>query len=140
MHTDGGSRGNPGPAGAGVHIEANGKEYLFGYFLGERTNNQAEYLALICGIQTILKLFNTDDIDELQVIMDSEVVVKQLNGEYQVKEPILKQYNGQVLRLVKKFPMVKFTHTLREKNKHADFAVNQVLDIQHGIGQSSKTN
>lgn len=135
LQTDGGARGNPGPAGAGVYITAGEKEYLFGFFLGHTTNNQAEYLALISGLQTILKLFDVSEIERIDAILDSEVVVKQLNGEYQVKDAVLKGFHQLVLRLVKKFPMVKFTHTLREKNKHADFAVNHVLDLQDGISQ-----
>ena len=140
MQTDGGSRGNPGPAAGGVHIVTPEREYIFGYSFGKMTNNQAEYWALISGLESLKKVLKPEQITELTIIMDSEVVVKQMLGEYKVKDEVLQRLHALVKRLVQRFPMVKFSHALREKNVEADLAVNQVLDIQDGINNvTSKT-
>lgn len=146
LQTDGGSRGNPGPSAAGVLIKTSDREYVFGFYLGTMTNNQAEYLALIQGLKVIKKIFSKQTIKELEVRLDSELLVKQLNGQYQIKDPTLRQYADQVRKLVltlpigdSAVPMVQFKHIYREENQLSDFAVNQVLDIQDGISKPAQT-
>ncbi|HVY67455.1 MAG TPA: ribonuclease HI family protein [Patescibacteria group bacterium] len=125
LHTDGGARGNPGPAGIGVVIENSGlvvarrKAYI-----GEATNNVAEYRALILALQEALALGGS----ELDVVMDSELVVRQMNGQYKIKQPALAALAGEVLRLKNNFTRVSFRHVRREFNKEADALVNQAID------------
>jgi ribonuclease HI len=139
LFTDGGARGNPGPAGAGVHIQTGTKDYTYGLYLGERTNNQAEYLALTLGLEYLIEL---EEIDvqsmSIEVFLDSELVVKQLNGEYKVRDAGLLPYYNAVKGLEASFPMIKFIHIPRIKNVVADRAVNKVLDLQYGITKSSQ--
>lgn len=133
MHTDGGARGNPGPAGAGVFIY-NGKGEIVRkahLFLGKMTNNEAEYQAVILGLETLKKTFGKDRIRDLQieVRLDSELVCKQLRGEYQVKEDklvplFMKIWNARVAD----FANVSFEHIPREKNTEADKLANQAMD------------
>lgn len=146
--TDGGARGNPGPGAAGIYItiqtekSSGAKEYLLGFYLGEVTNNQAEYLALIAGLKAINNLFKNEDITKLDIKLDSELIIKQLNSEYKVKNPSLKNLFQQVQQLLKVFPacagkpVVQFSYIRREANQKADFAVNQVLDLQNGINST----
>ncbi|HEX9679747.1 MAG TPA: ribonuclease HI family protein [Candidatus Saccharimonadales bacterium] len=138
IYTDGGARGNPGSAAAGVVIVTEKTEYQSGYYLGERTNNQAEYLALILALEQLNQLedakqINHQDLTTLNVYLDSELVVKQLNHEYKVKDPDLQKLNQQVQALAKAFSMIKFKHIPREENRRADAIVNQVLDLQIGL-------
>ncbi len=130
VYTDGGSRGNPGPAGTGVVI-SNDEAVLeaFGAYLGVRTNNQAEYEALLAGLERAAK--HTDD--ELSVIMDSELIVRQMNGQYKVKSPELKKLHHQAKALCENFKSVTFTHTLREGNKQADALVNRAIDAKEAV-------
>jgi ribonuclease HI len=126
INTDGGARGNPGPAGIGVVI-ANSSGKIIGRhkkYIGEATNNVAEYKALILALQEVFKL----GAQELLINMDSELVVRQMQGSYKIKEPNLKILAGEVLTLIKKFKNVSFAHVLREKNKEADELVNQAID------------
>jgi len=95
-------------------------------FGGKLTNNQAEYMALILGLKTAVK----EKISELEVFMDSELVVKQLNGEYRVKDLEMQQLKAQVDELLEDFNKISFTHVRREKNKHADRLVNLILDAK----------
>jgi len=127
LYTDGGARGNPGPAAAGAVIFVGENEYHYGVYLGEKTNNQAEYLALQIGLGIVSKRFKTDA-ELVEVFMDSELIVKQLNGLYKVKDPGLKVLNEEVKKLVSTLPMVKFNHIPREKNTQADQILNEVLD------------
>jgi len=126
VYTDGGSRGNPGPAAIGVALP--GKEY--GEYLGERTNNQAEYEAVIFALKKIKKLIGKKKAKELdvEVRMDSELVVKQLNGEYKILEKDLQPLFLEIWNLKLDFKKVEFVHVSREKNKKADKIVNRVLD------------
>jgi len=131
VYTDGGARGNPGPAGIGVVIQRSSggsAETLeeFGAYIGEATNNQAEYAALLAGLDRARK--HTDA--ELTCTLDSELVVKQLNGEYKVKSEQLKKLVHQVRSLEQHFKSVTYRHTLREGNKQADALVNRALDAQ----------
>lgn len=126
MHTDGGSRGNPGPAAIGVVIKKNDVVVReLGIFLGEKTNNEAEYAALITGLQTCKEM----GITELICKLDSELVVKQVNGEYKVKEARLRELWNNVKKLEGSFETITFVHVLRQDNKEADGVVNKTLDL-----------
>ncbi len=132
VETDGGSRGNPGPAAIGVVLkDAEGhlvKSY--GEAIGIATNNQAEYQALVFALQKLKALLGGEKSKrtEINVFMDSELVVRQLSGKYKMEEetlfaPFIKIWN---LRLG--FKEVKFHHVPREKNREADRLVNEALD------------
>jgi ribonuclease HI len=131
INTDGGARGNPGPAGIGVTIvEESGaaikelKEYI-----GEQTNNVAEYEALILALKETKKLFEGKLSDiEIEVRMDSELVVRQIEGRYKVKEPTLKEKFAEVKKLLENIPNITFTHVRREQNTRADELVNEAID------------
>ncbi|MBL8015312.1 MAG: ribonuclease HI family protein [Candidatus Doudnabacteria bacterium] len=125
LFTDGGSRGNPGNAATG-YLLYNEKELVEkgGDFLGQQTNNFAEYTGLASGLRLALK----HGVTELICKLDSELVVKQLNGQYKVKHPDIKPLHAVVKELAAQFKSVKFTHVLRAENKEADAIVNEVLD------------
>ncbi|MBI2607742.1 MAG: ribonuclease HI family protein [Candidatus Doudnabacteria bacterium] len=126
IYTDGGARGNPGPAAIGVVIyDAKGKIIdRIGRYIGETTNNQAEYSALITALAKAAEL----QAREVKCFLDSELVVKQLSGEYKVKEQGLQSRVKEVLRLSNKFESVVFRHVSREENRLADKLVNLALD------------
>jgi len=135
IFTDGGARGNPGPAGAGWLIYEDDPSTSSGRllakskkYLGEKqTNNWAEYEALILGLQEAKKRGLTKR--AIEVRMDSELIVKQMSGEYQVKEETLwPQYMKVHNLLVANFPEFTFVHIPREKNKEADKLVNEAID------------
>ena len=126
LYTDGGARGNPGPsAGAAVLYDDNGVllEQSSEYY-GVSTNNQAEYRALLLGLNLALK----KGIKILSVFLDSELLVKQLNGQYRVKDVSLATYYNIVKSLERSFTFVSYTHIPRVLNKEADFLVNKELD------------
>ncbi|MEA3272220.1 MAG: ribonuclease HI family protein [Patescibacteria group bacterium] len=125
IYTDGGARGNPGPAGVGVVVEGVGeyKEYI-----GKTTNNQAEYRAVILALEKVKDV----EVDELDFYLDSELVVKQLNREYKVKNPGLAPLFLKIWNLSMGFKKVTFTHIRREKNKEADRLVNEAIDEHFG--------
>jgi len=126
LHTDGGSRGNPGPAGIGGLIEDQEGILVqsFSEYIGTQTNNYAEYKALIKGLELSLH----KNIKELECYLDSELVVKQLKGIYRVKDETLKILHTKVQTLIKKFDTIEFIHVKREFNKEADKLVNKALD------------
>ncbi len=126
LFTDGGARGNPGPAATGVFIfdEKDALITFEGEYLGKATNNEAEYKALILGLENANKF----GIKEIDCYLDSELVVKQLNGEYKVKQEHLKILKEQVQDLVFLFEKIAIHHVPREENKHADKMVNIILD------------
>ncbi len=126
MYTDGGSRGNPGPAATGVVIKNTKGETItaFGDFLGTQTNNYAEYMAVIQG----LKRCETLGATEVAVITDSKLVTEQLNRNWKVKEPTIQKLFVQAWNAIQTFDKVTITHTLRQGNKEADAEVNKVLD------------
>lgn len=130
LFTDGGARGNPGPAGAGVVLydPQNKKEAELREFLGDHTNNEAEYMGLILG----LRLSQQHGVKDLECFLDSELVVKQLNGEYRVKQPHLKELFDEVSLLKNSFDTVSFVHVPRSENKVADALVNLALDEHEG--------
>lgn len=120
IYTDGGARGNPGPAAIGVVL--GNQEYR--KFLGELTNNQAEYEAIIFSLERARELGS----DYLEINLDSELVYKQLIGKYKVKHKNMLTLYQKVSKLLKDFQSVQFNHIPREKNKLADKLVNQALD------------
>src|SRR3989338_10556117 len=129
IYTDGGARGNPGPAGSGVVIyraKGDGEELVeeFGKYIGEATNNVAEYTALLFAIQRAREMGATS----IDFMMDSELVVKQMRREYKVKEPNLAVLFTKVWNETIHFKKVTFTHIPREKNKEADKMVNLAID------------
>ena len=133
LYTDGGARGNPGPAAAGVVIyDAKLKEInKFAHYLGVATNNQAEYQALILGLGRIQKLVGDAHKTAetvVEVFLDSELIVKQLQGEYRVKNKELKPLVAKVEELTSKFERVTFKHVFRDKNTLADKLLNRELD------------
>ena len=126
VHTDGAARGNPGPAAIGVVIEdQEGRTvYEVSRALGVRTNNEAEYLALIAALEYLKSARPTD----AEFLLDSELVVRQLKGEYKVKEPRLQALHGQAVMLLNAVPKYRFRHVRREENARADELANEALD------------
>lgn len=132
IFTDGGSRGNPGPAAIGVYVVgADGKMIReVAETIGNATNNFAEYQAVLRGLQTVKEHFGKKTKDmAFELKLDSELVKKQLNGEYQIKEPGLVPHFIEIHNMrVSSFPNLTFTHVRREFNKEADRLVNEALD------------
>lgn len=128
LYTDGGSRGNPGPSAMGIALldENNNVILKTSGYLGITTNNQAEYQALIKG----LEIATSRGIAELSVFMDSELIIKQLNGQYKVKKAELIPHYHAVKQLEKNFDIVTYSHVRREYNQIADSLVNDCLDRQ----------
>ncbi len=126
IFSDGGSRGNPGPAGCGAVVYNSKRKIIakIGQYIGINTNNQAEYRALILGLERAKKLKAI----EVLCYLDSELVVKQLNREYRVKDKNLEPLFIKIHNLTLGFKSVTFKHIRREKNKEADRLVNLVLD------------
>jgi len=137
IYTDGGARGNPGPAGIGFVITANGTahntlvgdDYEHGEYIGETTNNVAEYYALVFAIKKAKSLYkgHCSSLD-LEIRMDSELIVKQMKGEYRVKNEGLRPLFLEVQKHISEFHHVSFYHIPREKNSRADALVNKALD------------
>ncbi len=131
INTDGGARGNPGPAGIGVVIadEAGSIISKHKQYIGHATNNVAEYKALILALIEAGKILNLkSEILNFEIRMDSELIVRQMQGRYKIKDSGLKILAGEVLVLIKKFHQVYFVHIPREQNKEADKLVNEALD------------
>ena len=129
LRTDGASRGNPGPAGAGIVIEDEDgmKLQTMHRWLGTMTNNEAEYHALIDG----LKAVEAWRPDRLEVCLDSKLVVEQMNGVYRVREPRMQDLHGRAKSLLAAFPHVHIKHVEREQNHRADYLANMAID-EHG--------
>ena len=131
-YTDGGSRGNPGPAALGAVIcDSEGKIIKgYGQVLGRKTNNEAEYEAVIFALKKIKQLFGKDKAKKMNVEMrmDSEFVVKQMTGKYKVEEQRMVPLFIAVWNLKLDFASVSFVHVRREQNKEADKLVNEALD------------
>jgi len=136
LYTDGGSRGNPGPAALGVVICNEKGEALkkYGETLGETTNNEAEYQALIFGLKKLKQVFGKEQMKQspLEVRMDSELIIKQLNHEYKIEEPNLQQLFLRVWNLMLDFGPIKFVAIPRGQNCEADRLVNEALDKKQG--------
>ena len=132
LHTDGGARGNPGPAGIGAVLKIfasakageGEKELLFKKYIGETTNNQAEYRALLLGLEKA----KLEGVAELECYLDSELVVKQLKREYRVKDKDLAVLFVKVWNLMPEFKKISFHHIRREQNKLADQLANEAMD------------
>jgi ribonuclease HI len=126
LFTDGAARGNPGPAGAGaVIVNADGHVVAkVGKFLGDSTNNVAEYMGLILGLRRAKAM----GIKELEVLSDSELLVKQLQGEYAVKAEHLLPLHQEAQALIKGFPWIQVRHIPREENAQADAMSNRAID------------
>lgn len=133
IHTDGGARGNPGPAAIGIVIS---DERLvikkYSEYLGQATNNQAEYQAVIFALKKVKALFGKKKakIMEIEIRLDSELITKQLNHQYKIKEKNLQPLFIKIWNLILDFGQVSFKYISREENKEADRLVNQVLDSQ----------
>lgn len=121
--TDGASKGNPGPAGIGVVISTDDGSILreIAEHIGNQTNNVAEYVALIKGLNCARELGGT----ELDIYVDSELMAKQLSGDYKVRSKNLQQLHGEALRLIHSFPRVRVFHVRREHNARADKLASQ---------------
>ena len=127
LYTDGGSRGNPGPAAWGFVIYQNHQIVAEkSGFLGITTNNVAEYTACIAGLQHILSTWGTDQ--HINCLADSKLLVEQLKGNYKIKAPHLKPLIASIHQLCEQQKSVKFAHIPRERNREADRMVNQELD------------
>lgn len=131
MFCDGASRGNPGPASAGALLMEQGSGKVLarlGKRLGRATNNEAEYGALLLGLQEALDL----GAESVTVHADSELVIKQVKGIYRVKHPVMQQRHQEALRLLAKFKAWRAVHVPREKNTEADRLANEALDAPPG--------
>ena len=126
LFTDGGSRGNPGPAAYGFVLEAADGTVLDarGEAIGVATNNVAEYSALVAGLERAAEA----GVDELEVVSDSELLVKQMRGEYKVKNRAIQELFLDASRLARKIDRVEYTAVRREHNELADSLVNEALD------------
>jgi len=130
IYTDGGARGNPGPAGIGAVIKEGRKTIKeVSAYIGEATNNFAEYEALIRAFEEAHKLFG-DKLKKMavEVRMDSELIVRQMQGAYKVKDKNLKEQFARVGQLVGALQNISFVHIPREENAHADLLVNTAID------------
>ena len=122
---DGASRSNPGDASIGVSISLDGKEiHTISREIGIATNNEAEYQALIDGLNYCIE----NSINEVDVFLDSKLVIEQVKKNYKVKAHNLKEYNSQVENMIKEFKYIEFKHVYREDNKRADQLANFALD------------
>lgn len=126
IHSDGGARGNPGPAGIGaiIHDEKGKVVAEISEYIGVSTNNQAEYKALIKGLEKALEL----GASEVSCFLDSELIVKQISREYKVKNKELAPLFLQVYNLLTRFKNYSCQHVVREKNKEADRLANEAMD------------
>ena len=128
LYTDGGARGNPGPAAYGYVIEAEDGTVLAeeGMAIGVATNNVAEYRGLVAGLAKAAEL----GIDEVEVRSDSELIVKQMRGEYRVKNESLRALSLEAARFARQLAGVEYRHVRREQNELADSLVNRALDAE----------
>ncbi len=125
VYCDGASRSNPGDASIGVSISLDGKEiHTISREIGIATNNEAEYQALLDGLNYCIE----NSINEVDVFLDSKLVVEQVNKNFKVKAQNLKEFNTQVENLIKEFKYIEFNHVYREDNKRADELANMALD------------
>jgi len=140
IHTDGGARGNPGPAAIGVVISHPSvplprlglaeEAHTFKEYIGKATNNEAEYKAVILALKEAQRLLGKRQAKEaeLEINVDSELVCKQMKGEYKIKEERLQKFFVEIWNMKQDFGEVSFNYVRREQNKEADKLVNEVLD------------
>lgn len=134
LFIDGAARNNPGPAGAGVVIKKDDTIMQeAGFYLGKKTNNQAEYLALLLGIFLIKKLMESED--QLLIISDSQLLVRQLKGVYKVKDAQLKKLFDMAKRLLAGISC-QVHHVMREENTEADAMANKGIDTKHAVPEA----
>lgn len=128
LYTDGASRGNPGEGGAGMILKDSAGRTIkkMKRYLGRVTNNQAEYNALLLGLSMAKKI----GAKELNVYLDSELVVKQIKGEYRVKNSEIKPLHQKVLKIFREFDKINIMHIPRELNGDADLLANQAIDLR----------
>jgi ribonuclease H / adenosylcobalamin/alpha-ribazole phosphatase len=126
LSTDGGARGNPGPAAYGYVLETDNGTVLaaHGEAIGVATNNVAEYRALVAGLEKALEL----GVDEVEVVSDSQLLVRQMTGEYKVKNEALRKLSTEAATLARRLRRVSYRSVLREHNELADRLVNEALD------------
>lgn len=134
LYADGGSRGNPGPAGAGALVtdEEGVRVVTVSEFLGNTTNNIAEYTAVLRaleGLHTLLGSASTGA--SVEARLDSQLVVRQMNGEYKIKHPNIVPLAAKVKEVARAFAEVSFTHVYREDNTEADALANEAMDRGH---------
>lgn len=134
-HSDGGARGNPGPAGYGVVIqdEAGRKVAALSQYLGHQTNNFAEYQGLIAALEYAIEHGHKS----LKLISDSELLVRQIKGIYKVKNATLQELHGRAKELIAELEWFSIDHALREHNREADELANQAMD--KGMGRTTST-
>lgn len=128
IHTDGGSRGNPGHSGAGAVIKDISENIVIeiSEYLGIQTNNYAEYSSLLLAIEKCLELGINQS--KIEIFMDSKLVVEQVNGRWKVKSENIKILNIKIMELLKFFKEISIIYIPREKNKHADLLANKAMD------------
>jgi len=140
IYADGAARGNPGPAGIGVVIEDERGRVLkeLSQFVGHKTNNQAEYMALIQGLEAAAEY----QADAIQIRLDSELLVHQLKGEYKVKSPLLKPLRNKAQELLARYKVVGIEHIERQYNRAADRLANRAIDTAPAdeLTESTKGN
>jgi ribonuclease H / adenosylcobalamin/alpha-ribazole phosphatase len=126
LSTDGGARGNPGPAAFAYVLETEDGSVLaeHGEAIGTATNNVAEYRGLVAGLEKALEL----GVDDLEVVSDSELLVKQMRGEYKVKNAALRELSLEAARLARQLESIAYKAVRREHNERADELVNEALD------------
>jgi phosphoribosylglycinamide formyltransferase 1 len=134
LHTDGGARGNPGPAAAAFVLSDHKNNILLAkaFYLGKTTNNVAEYTALLKGLENACKI----NIQKIHIKSDSELMVRQVKGEYKVKSPGLAEIYSQCMEILGGFAAWKIEHIPRERNIRADTLANRALDAQSDIDES----
>ncbi len=133
IHTDGGSRGNPGPAASAFIVHSFKNEVLHeeSKYLGVTTNNIAEYSALRMAMDWVKNSYQELEISKIEILMDSELVVKQMRGEYKIKDVNLQAIAQDIKRIQLELQLdVSFIHVRRAENAHADLLVNECLDAQ----------
>ena len=139
LYVDGASRGNPGHAGAGVYVTKNSETVVHqGFYLGKKTNNEAEYCALLIGLFLVKKEMQAhENLEKLQVFSDSQLLVYQINGVYQVKKPELRMLYTSAKHELATYELagvtVVFQHILREYNSKADEAANSGIDTRNPL-------
>jgi len=137
-YTDGGSRGNPGPAGAGVVLTDQDGSVLFshGYYLGKATNNAAEYTAVIKALEKALKL----GAGSIELVTDSELLARQISGRYAVRSPNIRPLYQKAIELLGRFSHWQVRHVPRAQNKQADRLVNKAMDAARDVDAQAECN
>jgi len=126
-HIDGGARGNPGPAGYGVVVEDEmGRPVVeLSAYLGKQTNNYAEYAGLLAAVSYATR----HGFNALKVFSDSELMVRQINGQYKVSNPALKELHAKAIRMIEDLDAFEINHVRREQNREADWLANRAMDL-----------